>query len=138
MAACLFRRALPDCEVASAGLAPPIGAKADPRAVRLLASEGCDLAAHRARAVDAAMVATAELILVMDGEQRRQLEVLFPHAQGKTYRICEFVYADVPDPYGCSTSMFGIVLDLMKHGIETWLTQFEAASTAAKTDGDSP
>ncbi|QYY27669.1 MULTISPECIES: low molecular weight protein-tyrosine-phosphatase [Cupriavidus] len=132
MAACLFRRALPDCNVASAGLAPPVGAKADPRAVRLLASEGCDLGTHRARAVDATMVDTADLILVMDAEQRRKLELLFPHAQGKTYRICEFVYADVPDPYGCSASMFSIVLELIKHGIETWLTQLEADSTAAK------
>ncbi|KUE87888.1 protein tyrosine phosphatase [Cupriavidus necator] len=135
MAACLLRRALPDCEIASAGLAPPIGANADPRAIRLLADEGCDLASHRARAVDAIMVAAAELVLVMDNEQRTELELLFPQARGKTYRLCEFVPADVPDPYGGSLSMFNIVLGLIKQGIETWSAQIEAA-TSAHTDGD--
>lgn len=135
MAACLLRRALPDCEVASAGLAPPVGANADPRAVRLLANEGCDLASHRARAVDAIMVAAADLVLVMDNEQRRELELLFPQARGKTYRLCEFVQADVPDPYGCSVSMFNIVLELIKQGVATWLAQFEAVASA-RTDGE--
>lgn len=123
MAACLLRRALPDCEVASAGLAPPVGAPADPRAVRVLAREGCGLVNHRARAVDAAQVATADLILVMESRQRDELEQLYPEAQGKTYRLCEFARADVPDPFGCSIGMFGIVLDLIKLGVASWSTQ---------------
>ncbi|MGN5480389.1 hypothetical protein ACTMU2_37275 [Cupriavidus basilensis] len=46
------RARLAQPEVSSAGLAPPVGAPADPSAVRLLAREGCNLANHRARAID--------------------------------------------------------------------------------------
>ncbi|WP_327077332.1 arsenate reductase/protein-tyrosine-phosphatase family protein [Cupriavidus necator] len=59
MAACLPSRVRPACDVVSAGLAPPVGAPADPSAVRLLASEGYDLAGHRACAADEALVAVA-------------------------------------------------------------------------------
>ncbi|MBP0629222.1 MULTISPECIES: low molecular weight protein-tyrosine-phosphatase [unclassified Cupriavidus] len=120
MAACLLSQLLPACEVASAGLAPPVGAPADPSAVRLLAREGLDIASHRARAVNDALVAAADLILVMDSEQRDELERVFPLARGKTHRICESTSTDVPDPYGCSPSMFYIVLELIKQGIASW------------------
>lgn len=135
MAAYLLKRALPDCAIASAGLAPPVGAPADPRAARLLAIEGLDLSGHRARAVDARMVASAQLVLVMESDQRLDLESLFPQARGKTYRLCEFAQTDVPDPYGCSVSMFSIVLELIKLGIASWSAQIEA-STSANTHGE--
>jgi protein-tyrosine phosphatase len=131
MAATLLRQALPACEVASAGLAPPVGAAADPHAVRLLAREGCDLADHRARAVDDAMVAAADLVLVMDSVQREALEERFPQSRGKTFRLCETLGVDVPDPYGCSQQMFCIVLELIKQGISAWSEQLEAVATAA-------
>ncbi|CAG2146132.1 Low molecular weight protein-tyrosine-phosphatase Ptp [Cupriavidus yeoncheonensis] len=137
MAACLLRRALPECDVTSAGLSPPVGANADSRAIRLLADEGCDLADHRARAVDETMVAQADLVLVMDSEQRREMESLFPQARGKTFRLCEFVHVDVPDPYGGSFNMFSIVLGLIKQGIATWSAQIQAAESASSV-GDEP
>jgi len=129
MAAALLRRALPDCEVASAGLAPPVGVGADPRAIRLLANEGCDLNGHRARAVDASMVATADLVLVMDTQQREAMEECFPQSRGKTFRLCEDLDLDVPDPYGCSQQMFAIVLDMIKGGISSWSTQLDAVAS---------
>ncbi|KAF7961591.1 protein tyrosine phosphatase [Cupriavidus sp. UYMU48A] len=123
MAACLLARDLPACEVSSAGLAPPVGAPADPSAVRLLAREGCNLANHRARAIDIELVAAADLILVMDSEQRDRLELEYPHARGRTYRLCEDVHTDIPDPYGGSQSMFVIVLELIKQGVASWSSQ---------------
>ncbi|MCY1215393.1 Low molecular weight protein-tyrosine-phosphatase Ptp [compost metagenome] len=132
MAACLLSHALPDCEIMSAGLAPPVGAAADPRAVRLLAHEGYDLRGHRARAVDATLVNAADLVLVMDRYQRDELEHMFPQARGKTYRLCEFVQADVPDPYGGSQGMFAVALVLIKQGIESWSAQLEAVTPALR------
>lgn len=123
MAACLLEDAFPGCHVISAGLAPPVGATADPRAVRLLAREGKDLSLHRAQALDASMVADADLVLVMDDEQRDVMEARYPQARGKTYRLCELQHADVPDPYGCSQNMFGIVLELIREGIASWTAQ---------------
>ncbi len=130
MAASLLRQALPGCQVMSAGLAPPVGAAADPRAVRVLALEGRDLSAHRARAVDAALVANADLVLVMDVEQREAIETQYPEARGKTFRLCEAAHADVPDPYGGSQSMFVIVLGLIKLGVESWSAHVQATEPA--------
>lgn len=123
MAASLLERALPACQVSSAGLAPPVGAPADPRAAKALAREGCNLKDHRARAVDSTLVVAADLILVMDDKQRAELEQIYPQAQGKTYRLCEAIHSDVPDPYGCSQGMFDIVLELIKQGIASWAAQ---------------
>ncbi|PLP97066.1 low molecular weight protein-tyrosine-phosphatase [Cupriavidus pauculus] len=128
MAAGLLRQALPECRVESAGLAPPVGAGADPRAVRLLSTEGCDLAAHRARAIDFQQIAAADLVLVMDSEQRTWLETHFPGALGKTYRLCEHEQTDVPDPIGGSQSMFVIALGLIKLGVDSWSTHVRAVA----------
>jgi len=126
MAADLLQSALPDCNVISAGLEPPPDLPADPRAVRLLATQGRDLSTHRTRAVDASLIACADLVLVMDSEQRELLEDMFPIARGKTYRLCEKEQTDVPDPYGGSQSMFVIVLGLIKLGVESWSARIQA------------
>ncbi|RZT31847.1 low molecular weight protein-tyrosine-phosphatase [Cupriavidus agavae] len=122
MAALLLQQALPGCHVLSAGLEPPVGAGADPRAVRLLAQEGVDLRPHRARAIDAPLVDQADLVLVMEDDQRLMLEGLHPGARGKTFRLCESIDADVPDPYGGSHGMFAVVLGMIRHGVEAWTT----------------
>lgn len=135
MAAALLSRALPQCRIVSAGLAPPVGATADPRAVRLLAIEGDDLTAHRARALDVELVTGADLVLVMDEEQRDALEDMYPQARGKTYRLCEQEETDVPDPFGGSQSMFVIVLGLIKKGVESWSARIHAAEPAHRHGG---
>ncbi|KAI3596873.1 Low molecular weight protein tyrosine phosphatase [Cupriavidus necator H850] len=134
MAAVLLNRALPGCDVTSAGLAPPVGAAADPRAVRLLAHEGCDLAGHRARAVDSVLVESADLVLVMESLQREALEQRFPQSRGKTFRLCEGMDLDVPDPYGSSQQMFSIVLEMIKQGILSWSSQLEQEHAIASID----
>ncbi|WP_416051298.1 low molecular weight phosphotyrosine protein phosphatase [Cupriavidus basilensis] len=126
MAQGLLRHALPGCTVSSAGLAPLEGAAADPHTVRLLEEDGLDLSGHRARTVDEDMINGADLVLVMDTEQREALERQYPQARGKVYRLCEFMHADVPDPYGCSQNMFRIVLGLIRQGVDSWSVRIRA------------
>lgn len=130
MAQALLQRALPTCEIRSAGLAPPEGAAAHPRVIALMSGEGHELRGHRARTVDAALVEWADLVLVMDLEQRDEIERRFPQARGRVYRIGEFIQADVPDPFGCSHSMFAIALGLIKKGIESWSERIRAIAPA--------
>lgn len=130
MAQCLLQRALPMCEIKSAGLAPPVGAAAHPRAISLMAREGHELRGHRAQTVDAALIRWADLVLVMDLEQRDEVERRFPEARGRVYRIGEFIQADVPDPFGCSQNMFAIALGLIKKGIESWSVRIRAIAPA--------
>jgi protein-tyrosine phosphatase len=130
MAAAVLQRTLPDCRVTSAGLAPPVGRPADPRAVRAMAREGYDIGAHRARLVDADMIAAADLVLVMDCDQRNEIECRFPQALGKTFRFCEVTRTDIPDPLGCSQNMFSIVLTMVKQGTASWRAQLGAEAAA--------
>ncbi|NSX16267.1 low molecular weight phosphotyrosine protein phosphatase [Cupriavidus taiwanensis] len=132
MAADLLRQALPDCSISSAGLAPPPDAGADPRVIRLLAKDGLDLAAHRTRELDDGMVNDADLVLVMDSEQREWLEQRFPQARGKTFRLCEAAQADIPDPYGGSQAMFLIVLGLIREGVQAWTAQIQSEAQATR------
>ena len=41
----------------------------------------------------------ADLVLVMDSQQKRELEKTYPAAHGKIFRIGEHARRDVPDPY---------------------------------------
>jgi len=120
MAEQLLRRALPKCRVVSAGIAPPVGANADPRAIRLLALEGLDLRCHRTRPIDVTLISEADLILVMESDQRQRIEATYACALGKTYRICESIDIDVPDPISGTHGMFAVVLGMIRVGVESW------------------
>ena len=62
MAAALLAQRMPEWQVLSAGIAARDGAPADPRACAALRAHGLDLAAHRARLLDAALCAQAALV----------------------------------------------------------------------------
>jgi len=131
MAAVLLQRALPECHVISAGLAPPLDVAADPRAVKLLWQEGLDLRPHRSRAIDHALVSQADLVLVMEADQRLALEDMHACARGKTFRLCEAIDVDVPDPFGGSLGMFAVVLGMIRNGVEAWSTRVQELENAS-------
>src|SRR5918993_816046 len=98
MAQAVLASALPQATVASAGTSAMIGMPADEGAQRLMRLRGLDLSQHRAQQVNREMCRWADLILVMDGEQKRELEKNYPAAYGKIFRIGEHAKRDVPDP----------------------------------------
>ena len=71
MAEGLLAAALPDAQVSSAGLAAMVGHPADPIACELMHERGISIDAHRAQQISLDVCQRADLILVMDGEQRR-------------------------------------------------------------------
>jgi protein-tyrosine phosphatase len=73
----VLQRALPDVAVVSAGF---IGSDrpAPKMAVTLSAKRGLDLSRHRSRPLGPSFIGKADLILVMDAEQAREIETLFP------------------------------------------------------------
>lgn len=131
MAADLLQRALPGCQVISAGLEPPVGAGADPRVIKLLAPESSALSDHRAQAIDDDLMAQADLVLAMDSEQCVVLADRYPEARDKIFRLCEHERTDVPDPFGGSHTMFVIVLGLIRQGVESWSTHIQESSIQA-------
>jgi protein-tyrosine phosphatase len=77
--------------VRSAGTAGWEGAGATNEAIEASAERGVDIAAHRARMLDLALVREADLVLCMAAEHRRAVASLDPGAGERTFTIAELV-----------------------------------------------
>jgi protein-tyrosine phosphatase len=129
MAEHLLASALPDAEFGSAGLEALVGHPADPMACELMDERGISLAAHRARQISLDMCQRADLILVMDREQRRWVEEQYLFAIGKVFRIGEFSDRDVPDPYRAGRDVFRQSLSLIEDGAQEWAKRISRVSS---------
>jgi protein-tyrosine phosphatase len=94
MAAALLRsrleRAGGGCRVSSAATMTP-GHSADPATVQIMAARGIDITGHRSRAVTAADLTTADLVLAMSRENLRHAVVLEPRAWMHTFTFKELI-----------------------------------------------
>lgn len=90
-------------EIASGGMNAFEGDKANQNAVYALEEYGVDISSHRAKNVDAATIADADIILTMTGAHKEMLLYLFGGAaEVKTHTIMEYIGedGDIEDPYG--------------------------------------
>ena len=86
--------------VASAGIGALIGYPADPLACEVMTEHGHDLAEHRARQVNAALLAAADLVLALDEGHRRWMVEQFPQFRGRIFKLGKWRGdRDVADPY---------------------------------------
>jgi protein-tyrosine phosphatase len=108
----------------SAGIEALVGRPADPSAVSLLQRRGVDISGHRARQLDTGMVQRFDLILVMDDEQQRAVEQIYPPARGRVHRLGRFGGFDVPDPYRKPPAAFEASLALIERGIDDYVRAF--------------
>lgn len=123
MAEAMLTKALPDCHVRSAGLGALIGSPADPSAIKLMEEDGININAHRAQQVSSELISWADLILVMDIEQKKQIESRYVAAHGKVFRLCEAERTNVPDPYRESIERFRFAHSMIGEGVRFWTTQ---------------
>lgn len=121
MAQGLLAAALPQVQVHSAGLGALVGSSADETAVRLMQARGIDIGGHRATQINRQMCVQAEMVLVMDADQRKRLEALYPQACGRVFRVGEYTRRDIPDPYRQPETAFREALSLIDEGLREWL-----------------
>ncbi|MDB5898015.1 MAG: protein tyrosine phosphatase [Ramlibacter sp.] len=121
MAEGLLAAALPGVKLQSAGLNAVLGAPADEMAIELMSGRGIDIGAHRARQITRQMCLEADLVFVMEREQRQRLEKTYPEACGRVFRLGEHVGQDVPDPYRQPASAFRTALSIIDDGIGHWV-----------------
>lgn len=126
MATGLLQRTMPELTVFSAGLGAVAGNPADPVAVELLAELGTDISGHRAQQMNNELASRADLILVMDNDQRIEAQLLYPQVSGKVFRLGEFYRVDVPDPYREPCWAFEHALQLIREGIDAWVPRIRA------------
>jgi protein-tyrosine phosphatase len=117
MAEGLLQQALPDKAVLSAGIDALVGEPADPLSVQLMREHGIDIGAHRARSVAGWMVSDADIILTMDGDQKRFIETKYPESTCKVFRLCEDSQCDIPDPYRQGLDEFRHAHNLISQGV---------------------
>lgn len=126
MAEGLFKQALPNVQVCSAGMSALVGYGADPIAVQIMAGVGADISGHRARMITDAIARDADLILVMDDQQKQQLATQYPYARGKVFRLAEVTRQDIPDPYRQDPEVFHTVFSLIENGVNEWVKRINS------------
>ncbi len=104
----------------SAGLGALVGNAADDHALALMAERQIDLSAHRARQINAQLVSSHDLILVMTQRQKDSLEKEYPSARGRVFRFCHWQQADVADPYQQDRAAFQTALTFIDEGVSAW------------------
>lgn len=132
MAEGMFRQALPEKQIFSAGLDALIGHGADPHACELMRERGVNIGMHRARRLDGWMLIESDLILTMDNMQKAAIEARYAAARGKVSRLGEALNCDIPDPYGQDRQSFQRVCDLIEQCVEVWLPVLRPLSTAER------
>lgn len=109
---------------ASAGFHRPEDRPADPAMVDIARTRGIDLSANRSRTLDAAMVARADLIFVMELAQLERLESEYPEARGKAFLLGALDAAggaEIPDPYGKAPEVYSAVCSRIVTAVDRWL-----------------
>lgn len=121
MAHYLLQQALGEqVRVSSAGLGALVGNAPDDHVLALMSQRQLDLSEHRARQINAHLISSHDLILVMTQRQKDSLEKEFPSARGKVFRFCHWQLADVADPYQQDRAAFEAALTLIDKGVSAW------------------
>ena len=89
-------------QVSSAGTWADDGEPASTYSCEVLGERGLDISRHRARRVDRAMVAAADLVLCMTRSQREAMHADFPEFAGRIQLLSAMAGPayDIADPYG--------------------------------------
>ena len=112
-----------EVEVSSAGCWAGNGAPVSEGAKQVAEENGFQLSAHLTRKVTHEMVARADIVAVMDEEQREEVVNLAPAEEEKVILLRSFapdgsLQRYIPDPYGDNLDSFRNVFQLIKESVD--------------------
>jgi protein-tyrosine phosphatase len=117
--------------VSSAGIAASPGRPAEPEAIDICRANGLDIANHRARQLDEALLKEHPLVLVMEDAHGQWIARRFPHMRERVFLLGHYLESiEVPDPYGEDRAAFLKVFKQIQHCCGWWAGRLNAA------DGD--
>lgn len=131
IAEALFVRAFRDSDlkIESAGIAAMIGWPADLDAQEVASERGLDISGHRARQLDRSMLASADLVLILDNDHQRWITQRYPEFRGKTHKLGRWQSnRDIVDPYRKPRSAFELAYDEIEQDVDAWLTRLRMAA----------
>ncbi len=122
MAAGIMRRRIAELgladqvQVLSAGVWAEDGHEASRHAVTVLSQRNIALADHRSQRLTPALLAQADILLVMEEAHRRSIFYLTPQHLGKVFLLAEMAgeYDDVADPFGGPIEGYVETADLLE------------------------
>lgn len=123
-----------EVEVKSAGIWAIQGEPPTEETIAVLQELGIDAKSHRSKPLDWDLLNWAELILVMEDWQKRQILAKAPEVNGKVFTLPEFVgeEGEVSDPYGTARHAYRQVRDQIQILVE------KALRKIASMKSDSP
>ena len=124
----MFKKEFPDKTVWSAGLGALVGNPADPLSVQLAKGDGYDLSKHRAQQIAGWMCQQAELIFVMEKNQKAELERLFPMTKGKVFTLGSIGDFEIADPYRKKRDAFQLAYAAIAKGVADWAPRIHKLS----------
>lgn len=135
----LLREALGDCgcTVSSAGLGALVGKPIEPTALAVLQRHGHTPAPHDACQLDDALLAEADLVLVMEKGHLQEIGRRAPQARGKTFLLGKWRGdAEIPDPYRKDEAAFERAFELIDDCVATWIPRIRPlpAARSASTE----
>ncbi|WP_295413403.1 low molecular weight protein-tyrosine-phosphatase [uncultured Thiodictyon sp.] len=110
-------------EVASAGLMARLRDPADETTCLVAAEHGLDLSAHASRPIEPELIRWADLVLVMEQAQRRELLDMAPTAAGKVYLLGHWSEGEIADPYRRGRDAAETAYAQIDVAVEAWLAR---------------
>lgn len=111
-------------DVLSAGTWAKKGAPAAEFSQVVCKENGMDASAHVSREIDIQLMKTADVILCMSSEQKRDLAAIFPQFRHKIFLLREYPvqgsdeFATIPDPYGRKLEKYRETFEAIKQEID--------------------
>ncbi|WP_320153679.1 protein tyrosine phosphatase [uncultured Tolumonas sp.] len=116
----LLKQALPEKNIASAGISALVGNSADGSATEVAQAHALSLEGHVAQQLTRDLCQQYDLILVMEQKHIDAVTRIAPEARGKTMLYGHWLKRDIPDPYRQSREAFEFTFDLIAEASQAW------------------
>ena len=124
VAAAILRDKLPDHAVTSAGIGAVVGSDVDETARAVAEAAGIPVGEHVARQFTREIGEKHDLILVLEGGHKREIERIAPELSGRVMRLSRWNGdEDIPDPYRKSREFHEYVYALIEEATMAWVSR---------------
>ena len=107
--------------VHSAGLFAKPGREVDPTVRTILLEKDVEVGEHRSRLLSVDMIGSAQLILVMEDEQVREIVRREPSSRGKVHLLGKWSNVEVYDPYKQAEAVYKGCAELVEQSVANWI-----------------
>lgn len=124
VAEAILRERLPGYTIASAGIGAVVGSDVDPTARAVAEAAGVSVGDHVARQFTRDIGEQHDLILVLEGGHKREIERIAPALSGRVMRLTRWNGdADIPDPHRKSREFHEYVFALIEEATTAWVAR---------------